>query len=47
MSTLVVTGSSGLIGSEAVEHFDRLGWQVHGLDNDIFEEMARAYRDKQ
>ena len=30
MNTLVVTGSSGLIGSEMVEYFDRLGWQPEG-----------------
>lgn len=30
---VLVTGSSGLIGSESVVHFDRLGWQVVGLDN--------------
>ena len=32
---VLVTGSSGLIGSEAVEHFDRQGCQVHGLDNNM------------
>ena len=32
---LVVTGSSGLIGSEVVEHFDRLGWEVFGVDNNM------------
>jgi len=32
---LIVTGSSGLIGSEVVEHFDRLGWEVHGVDNNM------------
>jgi CDP-paratose 2-epimerase len=30
---LIVTGSSGLIGSEAVRHFTELGWEVHGFDN--------------
>src|SRR5215469_1666824 len=30
---VLVTGSSGLIGSEAVEHFDRQGCEVDGLDN--------------
>ena len=35
MSTLLVTGSSGLIGSDAVEYFDRLGWEVHGIDNNM------------
>ena len=33
--TVLVTGSSGLIGSEAVEHFDRQGHAVHGLDNNM------------
>jgi CDP-paratose 2-epimerase len=30
---LLVTGSSGLIGSEVASHFDALGWEVHGVDN--------------
>ena len=30
---LLVTGSSGLIGSEVVAHFAKLGWRVHGIDN--------------
>ena len=30
---VLVTGSSGLIGSEVCAHFDRLGWTVHGIDN--------------
>jgi CDP-paratose 2-epimerase len=33
--TILVTGSSGLIGSEAVEHFDRQGHVVHGIDNNM------------
>src|ERR1035438_6555448 len=34
MKTLLVTGSSGLIGSEVCVHFGReLGWQIHGVDN--------------
>jgi CDP-paratose 2-epimerase len=33
MKKLLVTGSSGLIGSEVCKHFDELGWQIHGLDN--------------
>src|SRR5215469_7996949 len=32
---VLVTGSSGLIGSEAVEHFDRHGHEVHGIDNNM------------
>ena len=37
MSTkkVLITGSSGLIGSEAVVHFDRRGWEVHGVDNNM------------
>jgi CDP-paratose 2-epimerase len=33
--TILVTGSSGLIGSEAVQHFERQGHKVHGLDNNM------------
>jgi len=32
---VLVTGSSGLIGSEAVAHFDRLGAHVLGIDNNM------------
>jgi CDP-paratose 2-epimerase len=32
---ILVTGSSGLIGSEAVEHFARRGHIVHGIDNNM------------
>jgi CDP-paratose 2-epimerase len=31
----IVTGSSGLIGSEAVRFFDARGWVVHGVDNNM------------
>jgi CDP-paratose 2-epimerase len=37
--TVLVTGSSGLIGSEAVEHFDRQGHTVHGIDNNMRREF--------
>lgn len=33
--TVLVTGSSGLIGSEAVTYFDARGWVVHGVDNNM------------
>jgi len=33
MKTILVTGSSGLIGSEVCLHFARLGWRIHGIDN--------------
>jgi CDP-paratose 2-epimerase len=32
---LVVTGSNGLIGSEVVKHFDALGWEIIGVDNNM------------
>lgn len=33
MKKLLVTGSSGLIGSEVCVHFDKLGWEINGVDN--------------
>jgi CDP-paratose 2-epimerase len=33
MKKLLVTGSSGLIGSEVCQYFAGLGWSVHGVDN--------------
>lgn len=33
MKKLLVTGSSGLIGSEVCMYFASLGWAVHGVDN--------------
>jgi len=33
MNKLLVTGSSGLIGSEVVDYFCSAGWEVHGIDN--------------
>jgi len=35
MNRLLVTGSNGLIGSEMVSHFHELGWEVHGIDNNM------------
>jgi CDP-paratose 2-epimerase len=32
---LLVTGSSGLIGSEVVGAFSALGWKIHGVDNNM------------
>ncbi|MCB0338126.1 MAG: NAD-dependent epimerase/dehydratase family protein [Bdellovibrionales bacterium] len=32
-SIILVTGSSGLIGSEVCIHFANRGWKIHGLDN--------------
>ncbi len=36
---ILVTGSSGLIGSEAVEYYDRHGHQVYGIDNNMRREF--------
>jgi hypothetical protein len=33
MKELLITGSSGLIGSEVCVHFAKLGWKIHGVDN--------------
>ncbi|AFW95751.1 MULTISPECIES: NAD-dependent epimerase/dehydratase family protein [Nostocales] len=33
MKKLLVTGSSGLIGSEVCEYFAQKGWAIHGIDN--------------
>ena len=35
MATVLVTGSAGLIGSESVHYFARLGFDIVGLDNDL------------
>lgn len=35
MKSVLLTGSSGFIGSEAVLFFDRRGWAVHGIDNNL------------
>ena len=39
MSVALVTGSAGLIGSEAVRHFASLGMTVVGIDNDMRKEF--------
>jgi len=43
--TILVTGSSGLIGSEAVERFDRQGHRVVGVDNNMRREFFGAAGD--
>lgn len=35
MKTVIVTGSAGLVGSEAVRQFSALGYRVVGIDNDM------------
>jgi CDP-paratose 2-epimerase len=36
---VLITGSSGLIGSEAVSHYDQEGCEVHGIDNNMRREF--------
>ena len=45
MRRALITGSSGLIGSEAVTTFDNLGWEVHGVDNNMRREFFGADGD--
>ena len=40
----IVTGSSGLIGSEAVAFLDERGWRVHGVDNNMRRDFFGAGR---
>ncbi len=35
MRRMLVTGSSGLIGSEVATYFSHQGWDVHGVDNNM------------
>lgn len=35
MKRMLVTGASGLIGSEVVSHFIKQGWEIHGIDNNM------------
>jgi CDP-paratose 2-epimerase len=39
MSRMLVTGSSGLIGSEVAAYFCELGWDVQGTDNNMREDF--------
>lgn len=45
MPSALVTGSSGLIGSEVVEFFCRQGWTVHGVDNNMRADFFGAAGD--
>ncbi|MFM6081056.1 MAG: NAD-dependent epimerase/dehydratase family protein [Dolichospermum sp.] len=44
MQKLLVTGSSGLIGSEVCLHFASLGWEIHGVDN-TKEQYSLAHKE--
>jgi CDP-paratose 2-epimerase len=35
VKSVLITGSSGLIGSEAVSFFDERGWRIDGVDNNM------------
>jgi CDP-paratose 2-epimerase len=39
MAVALVTGSSGLVGSELVTYLDERGWTVHGIDNNMRREL--------
>jgi CDP-paratose 2-epimerase len=41
----IVTGSSGLIGSEMVSFLDERGWVVHGVDNNMRREFFGEHGD--
>ncbi len=41
----IVTGSSGLIGSECVQFLDERGWAVHGVDNNMRREFFGEHGD--
>ncbi len=43
--TALVTGSSGLIGSECVAFLDARGWAVHGVDNNMRREFFGDHGD--
>ena len=45
MRKLLVTGSSGLIGSEVVAYFCDRGWEVHGADNNMRADFFGAAGD--
>ena len=39
LKTVIITGASGLIGSEAVQFFSEKGMRVIGVDNDMRREF--------
>jgi CDP-paratose 2-epimerase len=45
VNKLLVTGSSGLIGSEVVTFFCDDGWEVHGVDNNMRKEFFGTHGD--
>jgi CDP-paratose 2-epimerase len=51
MSVAIITGSAGLIGSEATQHFAGMGLHVVGVDNDLrrtfFGDEASTHRQRE
>ena len=45
MLAALVTGSSGLIGSEMVAFLDERGWRVHGVDNNMRRDFFGEHGD--
>ena len=45
MKKLLVTGSSGLIGSEVVVFFHEQGWEPHGIDNNMRKDFFGPHGD--
>jgi CDP-paratose 2-epimerase len=45
VNVALVTGSSGLIGSEMVTFLDERGWTVHGVDNNMRREFFGEHGD--
>lgn len=45
MKTVIVTGSNGLIGSEAVRWYDSIGYNVVGIDNNMRKEFFGVQGD--
>jgi CDP-paratose 2-epimerase len=45
VQTALVTGSSGLIGSEMVAFLDERGWRVHGVDNNLRRDFFGEHGD--
>jgi len=47
MKTLLVTGSSGLIGSEVCVHFAQRGWRLQEQLGDHYQHIELDIRDRQ
>jgi len=45
MKKVFITGSSGLIGSEAALFFEKRGWETHGVDNNMRRDFLGADGD--